>query len=156
MMELLFTRRNRRAARGGDARRLKQVVRMTLEMENMTERTVSILLTDDREIHEINLEWRHKDKPTDVLAFAYDEASDADIIIPGQMMPLGDLIISVETAKRQADSRKVSLNAELELLAVHGSLHLLGYDHAAKEEARIMRNRTRVIRNALKKHLKDS
>jgi len=152
-MNILFTRRRRKGALGGNGRILKQLVGHTLELEKVESRSVSILLTDDAEIHELNRVYRGKDQPTDVLAFAYDEALDSEIIIPGVELMLGDLIISVETAKRQANSRRVQLDSELELLAVHGTLHLLGYDHAEPAEAKIMRNRTRAIRNALKKRV---
>lgn len=64
---------------------------------------------------------------------------------------LGDVVISVERARAQAASRRVTLDSELELLAVHGTLHLLGYDHAEADEARIMRNRTRAVRRRLAK-----
>ena len=60
-MEILFTRRSRNNAKGGDGRRLKNVVAQTLEMEGICERSVSILLTDDREIHELNRNWRDQD-----------------------------------------------------------------------------------------------
>ena len=150
-MAISFLRRSRSSAKGGDGRRLKRVITETLTFENASERDVSLLLTDDREIHQLNLQWREKNKPTDVLAFAYDESND----FPGleHLMPLGDVIISVETAIRQAKSRKVPLDKELELLAVHGTLHLLGYDHEYPEEAKLMRKRTRQIRNAINRKL---
>ena len=139
-----LTRRRRAGAKGGDARRVRFTVQMTLELERVYDREVSILLTDNREIQELNRDFRGIDKPTDVLAFASDEAEYA----LGNDS-LGDVIVSVEYATRQAASRRVSLDSELELLAVHGTLHLLGYDHAEPEEAQVMRNRTRSIRRAL-------
>lgn len=150
-MAISFLRRSRSSAKGGDGRRLKRVIAETLIFEEALERDVSLLLTDDREIHQLNLQWREKNKPTDVLAFAYDESND----FPGleHLMPLGDVIISVETAIRQAKSRKVPLDKELELLAVHGTLHLLGYDHEYPEEAKLMRKRTRQIRNVINRKL---
>lgn len=69
----------------------------------------------------------------------------------GGASSLGDVVISVERARAQAASRRVTLDAELELLAVHGTLHLLGYDHAEADEARVMRNRTRAVRRRLAK-----
>ncbi|MEO1229914.1 MAG: rRNA maturation RNase YbeY [Myxococcota bacterium] len=69
----------------------------------------------------------------------------------GGASSLGDVVISVERARAQAASRRVTLDAELELLAVHGTLHLLGYDHADADEARVMRNRTRAVRRRLAK-----
>ena len=107
-------------------------------MEGAGQREVSLVLTDDREIHELNQRFRNKDKPTDVLSFGYDDPH-----------VLGDIIISVERARAQAESRNVTLDSELELLAVHGALHLLGYDHAEPQQAKLMRKRTRQIRRRL-------
>ena len=142
-MPVLLERRRRKGARGGAVRRIKKAIETTLEMEDAADREVSVLLTDDVEIRELNSTYRGVDKPTDVLAFAMDEAGMVDL-------SLGDVVISVERAGTQAKSRKVELDQELELLAVHGTLHLLGYDHAEAEEARIMRNRTRAIRRRLR------
>ena len=143
-MSVDLTRRRRAGALGGDARKVKRAVLATLGAEGAEAREVSVLLTDDREIHALNREYRHKDKPTDVLAFALDEAEGGDLD-----PSLGDVVISVERARAQATSRRVSLDAELELLAVHGTLHLLGYDHDVPDRARVMRNRTRAIRRRL-------
>lgn len=141
-----LTRRRRRGARGGDARAVKRAILQTLELEGVRGREVSLLLTDDAEIHQLNRDFRQADKPTDVLAFALDEVEGP------QLDPsLGDVVISVERAATQAASRRTSLDAELELLAVHGTLHLLGYDHAEPSEARVMRNRTRAVRRSLSK-----
>lgn len=144
-MSISLQRRRRAGASGGDARRLRRAIAATLEMEHASDREVSVLLTDDREIHQLNRDYRGVDKPTDVLAFAYDEV-DGPL---GAVGPLGDVIISVEKARSQSAQRKVDLDKELELLAVHGTLHLLGYDHAEPDEARLMRNRTRTIRRRL-------
>lgn len=145
-MSVLFTRRRRSGARGGDARAVKGAIRATLEAEDAADREVSVLLTDDAEIHALNRDYRGFDKPTDVLAFALDEA-DGGAVDPS----LGDVVISVERAGAQARGRSVTLDSELELLAVHGTLHLLGYDHETPEEARVMRNRTRAIRRSLQR-----
>lgn len=147
---VMLTRRRRAGARGGDSHHVKRAVRATLKAEGIEGREVSVLLTDDKEIQELNLSFRHQDKPTDVLAFAMDEAEGGDLD-----PSLGDVVISVQRAEAQAASRKVSLDAELELLAVHGTLHLLGYDHAQADEAKLMRARTRTIRNGLVKHRPD-
>jgi probable rRNA maturation factor len=141
-MSVEVTRRRRAGAKGGDARAVRKAVEATLAAEDAAGREVSVLLTDDAEIHTLNLEYRGKDKPTDVLAFALDEAG-------GPAGPLGDVIISVERAEAQARSRRVELDGELELLAVHGTLHLLGYDHGEPAEATLMRARTRAIRRGL-------
>lgn len=142
-----FARRRRAGALGGNARSVKRAVQATLTAESADDREVSVLLTDDREIRRLNFAYRGQDKPTDVLAFALDEAED------GAVDPsLGDVVVSVERARQQAAQRGVSLDHELELLVVHGTLHLLGYDHDEPEAARVMRNRTRAIRRQLARH----
>lgn len=143
-MAVDFLRRRRPGARGGDAKHVKRAVLATLAAEGASERDVAVLLTDDAEIHVLNRDFRGVDKPTDVLAFSLDEAEGGSLDAS-----LGDVIISVERAAKQARSRKVTLDAELELLAVHGTLHLLGYDHAEPGEAREMRSRTRAIRRTI-------
>lgn len=89
---------------------------------------LSLLLTSDAEIQTLNRDYRHKDQPTDVLSFAALEV-DAPPLPPGEPLPLGDIIISIDTAQRQADSQGHSLATELQWLASHGLLHLLGWDH---------------------------
>lgn len=143
-MAVLIERRRRKGARGGAARQVRRAVEAVLAYEGAVHREVSVLLTDDAEIQTLNRDYRGVDKPTDVLAFAMDEAGAVDL-------SLGDVVISVERARAQAASRNVELDRELELLAVHGTLHLLGYDHAEPGEARVMRNRTRAIRRGLRR-----
>ncbi|HYQ17233.1 MAG TPA: rRNA maturation RNase YbeY [Polyangiaceae bacterium] len=98
---------------------------------------LSVLLTDDAEIHQLNLEHRHKDKPTDVLAFAMDEK------VPDIAGILGDVVISLDTAERQAKGRRRPLIEEVRFLLAHGLLHLVGYDHAEPVEKREMVAMTR-------------
>ncbi|MCB8926374.1 MAG: rRNA maturation RNase YbeY [Ardenticatenaceae bacterium] len=92
---------------------------------------VTVLLTDDDQLKTLNKEYRGIDKPTDVLSF---EAGDT---MPGMVDDdpyLGDIVISVPTAERQAKQGGHSLKSELQLLTVHGTLHLLGFDHEEPEE----------------------
>jgi probable rRNA maturation factor len=95
---------------------------------------LSLVLCDDPFIHGLNRDHRGMDKPTDVLSFAQREGEGAD---PDDML-LGDVIISVETALRQAEARGHGLDHELRVLLVHGILHLLGHDHEEDEEAERM------------------
>ena len=106
----------------------------TLKAHDSVDCEVSILLTDGAEIQVLNHQYRHIDGPTDVLAFAMREG------IGGDLNPqlLGDLVISVPTAQRQSIAHGHSLDIELAILSVHGTLHLLGYDHQTPEEAEIM------------------
>jgi probable rRNA maturation factor len=93
---------------------------------------LSLRLTDDREIQALNAEYRHQDRATDVLAFAALEAQGAHELgnlASSEPLYLGDIVISVETAARQAHEHGYSLTRELAWLATHGLLHLLGWDH---------------------------
>ncbi len=105
---------------------------------------LSILLCDDATIHELNRRHRRKNKPTDVLAFAMAEALEG----PDQSALLGDVVISLDTAKRQAEARQAPLLDEVTLLLAHGLLHLLGYDHQTRAEERRMTARTDLLRVA--------
>ena len=98
---------------------------------------VSVLLTDDETIRSFNLEYRGKDAPTDVLSFAMDDGDDEEpeVVGGGEEYLLGDILISVETAMRQADEFGHSLERETGFLAIHGLLHLLGFDHEQGKEA---------------------
>ena len=102
---------------------------------------VALRLTTDAAIRELNRDWRGKDKATDVLAFAQQEAAAAHPEL------LGDLVISVDTARRQA---KRGLHAELLHLASHGLCHLLGFDHRDDAEERVMNARAAELRRAAK------
>jgi len=98
------------------------------KLDCQKEYEISLILTNDKEIQQLNHQFRRKNQPTDVLAFAAleDEFPTADMI---DSIPLGDIIISVETAKKQAQTQKHSLPVELAWLTSHGFLHLLGWDH---------------------------
>jgi probable rRNA maturation factor len=92
---------------------------------------LSLRLTDDTEIQSLNAQYRHIDKPTDVLSFAALEGllSPFDELLATEPLYLGDIIISVETAARQAPDHGYSWQQEVPWLATHGLLHLLGWDH---------------------------
>jgi probable rRNA maturation factor len=96
---------------------------------------IGLLLCDDDEIQSLNLQYRHQDKPTDVLAFA---ALEADVpvneeILASSPLYLGDIIVSIDTANNQAQKQKHPLKTELAWLASHGLLHLVGWDHPDEE-----------------------
>ncbi|AKU90598.1 rRNA maturation RNase YbeY [Vulgatibacter incomptus] len=97
---------------------------------------LSILLTTDPGIQELNRRFRRKNRPTDVLSFP---AGNEEPLLPGFPIPLGDLAISLDTARRRASEDGRSLAFELSRYLAHGLLHLLGYDHEVSErEARRM------------------
>ena len=87
---------------------------------------VSIAIVDDDAMRNLNRQFRKKNKTTDVLTFPADD-SDADPNGPGR--PLGDIVISIDQARRQATDQKHSLAVEIRYLILHGILHALGYDH---------------------------
>lgn len=102
---------------------------------------LSIGLIDDPAIQALNRDYRQKDKPTDVLAFAMREAGSSP---PQRGEPelLGDVLISLETAARQARAHRRTVLEEVTMLLAHGLLHLLGYDHQTDEEEREMKAET--------------
>lgn len=108
---------------------MKQAVKRLLNQAGKPKGEVSILLTTDTEIHGLNFQYRGYDKPTDVLSFCQQDFSNKVPIIRGAASNLlGDVIISVDTAERQAAMHKVTLEQEIALLGVHGVLHLLGHE----------------------------
>lgn len=129
-----------------------------LEMLELYRAEVSILITDDTRIMELNRAYRGKEKPTDVLSFPQHEQ-----ILPNPMNPaacdmdeesppiaLGDIVISIETALRQADALAISPEERLQMLLTHGLLHLIGFDHErSPAEARRMFARERELRAQL-------
>jgi probable rRNA maturation factor len=113
------------------ARLLRRLAR-AMDAAGLGEAELSLSLVDDDEIHALNRRWRGKDQPTDVLSFGMSEAGGAESGL------LGDVVISVETAARQAQAGARPLEAELLHLAVHGLAHLAGYDHATVRQERVM------------------
>ncbi|MCB9730516.1 MAG: rRNA maturation RNase YbeY [Deltaproteobacteria bacterium] len=107
-----------------------------LDAAAVRERELSIVLTDDATIRRYNATWRGEDKATDVLSFPMDEGEGAP---PGGGGPLGDVVLSLDTAAAQATEHGQSLEDELTFLLVHGFCHLLGHDHAEPDEAAQMR-----------------
>lgn len=104
---------------------------------------ISLIIVNDKEIHKINKECRGADKPTDVISFEYMEDSSA---VYGESVVVGDIFISLDTAKRQAKEHTHLLQKELGILFVHGLLHVLGFDHNSdKEEAEMERCAKKIL-----------
>lgn len=100
---------------------------------------VDVNLIDNERIHEINREYRHVDRPTDVISFAFLDHVDGEVTIKGDIPTLlGEIFISIDKAEEQANAYGHSLLREMSFLFVHGLLHLLGYDHMTKEEETVM------------------
>lgn len=106
----------------------------TLGIEDDVE--VSCVLVDDERIHEINREYRHIDRSTDVINFAMED--NDQFYVEGMPRTLGDIFISVDHAKKQAEEYGHSLRREMCFLFTHGILHLLGYDHMTDEQEKEM------------------
>ena len=112
------------------------------EVDEPSELSVTFMTNED--IHAINREWRGKDAPTDVISFAFDEMGEEEVdfmLDEDEPHLLGDLVISVERCREQASDYGHSFERELGFLAIHGFLHLLGYDHMTPEEEAEMTKR---------------
>ncbi|MGM0842003.1 MAG: rRNA maturation RNase YbeY [Bacillota bacterium] len=115
------------------------------EVEDDSE--VSVTFVTNERIQEINREYRQKDQPTDVISFALEELGEDEVEIVGGQIPrvLGDIIISIDRAKEQAEEYNHSFSRELGFLALHGFLHLLGYDHVEEMDEKKMFQRQKDI-----------
>ncbi len=121
---------------GIDIRRLKSVARSLLREVNEPESALSLSLVDDGRIQELNREHRGKDKPTDVLSFPLYEPGEEPH--PEGERLLGDVVISVDTARRQAAEYDAPLQNEIYRLLIHGLLHVMGHDHEQPDERAVM------------------
>ncbi|TNE59373.1 MAG: rRNA maturation RNase YbeY [Alphaproteobacteria bacterium] len=106
-----------------------------------------VVLTDDTEIHELNKAYRNQDKPTNVLSFP--AAVETGFLIKEELFPLGDVVIALETMAREADEQGKSLDSHFVHILVHGTLHLLGFDHIKPEDAEEMEGQEVQILGAL-------
>src|SRR5687768_8090504 len=122
---------------------LTRAARAALNLEGAGRAVVSILLIDDDTIRRLNRQYRRFDKLTDVLSFLQRDPAGPPTI-PGMVEPLGDIVISVETAACQAAQQGHSLPDELNLLVIHGILHLLGHDDETESGAARMREKERL------------
>ncbi len=114
---------------------LEDLLEYTLEHENVENAIFSVIFVDDEEIHRINKEYRHVDRVTDVISFAFEDNEEK---IYNNIRILGDIYICIPQMKRQATSYGHSEKRELSFLCVHGLLHLLGYDHMNESDEKIM------------------
>ncbi|MGE7764476.1 rRNA maturation RNase YbeY [Peribacillus sp. NPDC096540] len=120
---------------------VESILQFAAKNENIEEDTeLSVTFVDNNRIQEINKKYRHKDAPTDVISFALEEMGEDEMEIIGAEMPrmLGDIIISIERTKEQAEEYGHSFDRELGFLALHGFLHLLGFDHMNEEDEKVM------------------
>lgn len=119
------------------------VARRALAAVDLADAELCVRLCDDPAIHALNRDWRGKDKPTDVLSFEQGAR-------PGQgAVHVGDVVISLPTAARQAEERGHGLDVEVRVLVVHGIVHLIGYDHELDDEAEVMEAEERRVMGAV-------
>jgi rRNA maturation RNase YbeY len=139
-------------ARGRDyARELRADADRLLRAAGLPDCELSLMLVSDRAMRVLNRDFRNIDTPTDVLSFSQIEEAGATPPSPSALiiqsrLPLGDVVISIDTALRQAREFGVSASSRLRTLLIHGFLHLIGYDHERSAvEARRMRSREKAL-----------
>lgn len=115
---------------------VEKVLYSAIEKEKLENVSFNLIIVDNKYIHELNKAYRNIDRETDVITFALED--EDTIIIPDGERILGDIYISIDRARMQAEEYGHSLLRELSFLAVHGFYHLLGYDHQTAEEEKVM------------------
>jgi probable rRNA maturation factor len=123
---------------------LTAIARITLEHEGVGSCQLSIAIAPDDDVRALNLQYAGEDKPTDVLSFSQEEGEEF-VRPPEASRHLGDVIISYETAERQAGEAGHDVDSEVAHLLTHGILHLLGYDHAEPDQEAVMREKERDV-----------
>ncbi|MGE4543877.1 MAG: rRNA maturation RNase YbeY [Pedobacter sp.] len=128
---------------------LEKVAQRILNDSGCPDAELSIVIVDDEQIQQINRDYLQRDKPTNVISFAMQEGEDVGLH-PGL---LGDVIISADTAARDALEAELAFESELYFLLLHGILHLLGYDHerGTEEEAQLMEAREEELFSHIRK-----
>ena len=148
-MEILFDNNTDFVIDDNTLNSIKKCVLETLNTENIVNNVeISLSIVDNKEIKEINFLHRNINKETDVLSFPLINDFD-NMNNDLHIIPLGDIIISIEKAISQSEEYNHSLERELCFLTVHSMLHLLGYDHMTKEEEEIMFKKQDIILNNL-------
>lgn len=114
---------------------LYEVLDAALKHEKVENAIFSVVFMEDEEIHQMNKDYRGVDRVTDVISFAFEDNND---LVYNDIRMLGDIFICIPQMKRQAEEYGHSEKRELSFLAVHGILHLLGYDHMKEEDEKVM------------------
>ena len=115
---------------------VSKVLDSAVKKENLDNVSFNLIIVDNNYIHELNKNYRGIDRETDVITFALED--EDSLVLPDEERILGDIYISIDKAKSQAEEYGHSLLRELSFLAVHGFYHLLGYDHMTKEDEEVM------------------
>ncbi len=139
LMELLINQQQNSIELQNDIKELLEKIALVALQEEMwpVNAEISLVFTDDEEIRKLNKDYRHKDISTDVLSFPM--FLEKNEVPTSRLYPLGDIVISLDTAKRQAQEYGHSLTREITYLFVHSLFHLMGYDHMAEIERKEMR-----------------
>jgi len=134
----------------------KMLARLGIDHVGIGEVELSVALVDDATIQDLNRTHRKKNRPTDVLSFPMEDGPPGSVPAGPREVPrlLGDVIISVPTARRQAKVRRRPLLDELTMLLAHGLLHLCGYDHQSDREEAAMNILTRELEDAATRRAK--
>ena len=125
---------------------VEKVLYSALEKEHMENTSVNLIIVDNNYIHELNKNYRHIDRETDVITFALED--EDTVIIPDEERILGDVYISLDKAIAQADEYGHSFLREICFLAVHGFYHLLGYDHMTEDDEKVMFTKQEEVLNS--------
>lgn len=123
---------------------IEKLLDYAIEYEELDNLEFNVIIVDNKKIHELNKEFRGIDRPTDVITFALEDNEDFPKL---ETRILGDIYISLEKAKGQAIEYGHGFLRELSFLAIHGFLHLLGYDHMVEEEEKVMFGKQEEILN---------
>lgn len=124
--------------------RAERTIEKVLELENFTQNAeVSLSIVDEDSIHRLNKDYRNVDRPTDVLSFPMDEEGFDNEGNP--LFLLGDIVICLDVARKQAEDFGHSLEREMMYLICHSTLHLLGYDHIEEDDKKLMRSKEKEV-----------
>ena len=115
---------------------MEEYLNKCLNTEKIENAEFNVIITDNKNIRDLNKKYRNIDKETDVISFALEDEEDENVYLEKRI--LGDIYISIDKAKEQSKEYEHSLTRELSFLAVHGLLHLLGYDHMNQKDEKVM------------------
>ena len=139
-MEVLID--NRQSRQKISLKKIKQTVQVILDALDCPDSEISILIVDDPQIEDLNQQYLNRQGPTNVIAFAMREGEFSDL----SPHLLGDVVISIDTAAREAQMAATSMEQRFNELLVHGILHLMGYDHeTSADDARVMEDKNKEI-----------
>ena len=124
---------------------LRLIAGRVLAAEGVPPAEVGLVITGDRAVQTLNRSYRGEDAPTDVLSFALTEGGQDFVLPPDGLRRLGEVVVSLPTARRQAQEAGRPVEEELSHLVVHGLLHILGHDHRQEREEREMRAREETL-----------